>query len=1059
MGSISKFPFIGNIKIKWIYGIIYTCFFLSGLTSLIFEVLWSRQFVTVFGNSAYAISTVLCAYMAGLGVGSLFGGRLADRVKKRAVLYGLIIAAVAIWAILIPPVLNLLRTLIASLPLLFINSLLLNTLIRFFLSFIILGIPCFLLGVTMPLLVRTVTKSDDGIGLHIGMLYCLNTLGAALGCLAAGFWMIDTLGLKNTNLLTVGINIIVAIVIIAFSNPAERISTSEIIKPDLKNSNISGNSEQVIEHGIPDWLLLAVSFFNGFIGLACEVLWMRYIAFIDNVAYVFPTILCVYLLGIGLGGLLYSLLAKHIRQKVKILGIIEILLSLSILATFVVSALIFTLGPPHPIELKGMTIITVFVPTLLMGFAFPLLCTVYGTHVQKLGSKIGKIYAINTIGTVIGSLLPMFVLIPLMGIQKSLLLVSILSGIVGLSLFAFNIKKNNRPAMQLTITYAILLILYFFVIPSNLCQRVFRATNFDLGKQADILYYHEGQTGTSIVTQDRLNKCKTIYINGVSEVPALYSHQLCFKLIGDLGPILHPNPNEVLMICFGGGIAAGSTAILPQVKHLTVVDIESSVIKSAQFLSTENNNLLKNRKVAVVIDDGRNYLLMGRHKWPVIISDSTHPKSSDSWVLYTQEFYQMVRDRLTDDGIFVEWVPMHELKTAEFKIIVRTFQSVFPHTSLWITQGTDEKGDYAYYSLLAATSKPLKIDANKLKEKLNEKMTQNDLKPYDLNTPSGFLSTFLSAGETLKNWVGNGPVNTDDLPYTQYKTKYTNGNSIEAAELIEPMENIFPYLVNIGSEQAANQLKDELMLQYKVNRLSLLGALNYAYSIMPDNIRYNKMKKLYNDGINYNGELAKIYWNDPKALVYLATSMANGAGGLQATIPLYERVLEINPKDISALNVLGGNYLDEKNYKMAEKYLSQAVSLSPGFAAARFNLGLVQDKTGRHIEALKNWYKAALDPEFDRASNMVGLCVAGEGRLPEAIPWFRRALKINPISIENRLNLAFGLFQTGSKNEALYHLQYVLKLDPDNENALDMLAMMNGQEKFNNNQTSGKNNR
>ena len=167
----------------------------------------------------------------------------------------------------------------------------------------------------------------------------------------------------------------------------------------------------------------------------------------------------------------------------------------------------------------------------------------------------------------------------------------------------------------------------------------------------------------------------------------------------------------------------------------------------------------------------------------MIVSDSTHPKSGDSWVLYTQEFYRLVREHLTDDGVFVEWVPTHELRTAEFKIIVRTFQSVFPHASLWITHGIDEQGRSGTYSLLAATPGPLKIDVAKLRDRLNAEAVRRDLEPFGLHTPAGFLDTFLCAEEALRHWAGEGPVNTDDLPYTQYETRYSTGAMLNNCEL------------------------------------------------------------------------------------------------------------------------------------------------------------------------------------------------------------------------------------------------------------------------------------
>ena len=400
---------------------IYACFFLSGATSLLFEVLWSRQFVTVFGNSSYSISIVLCAYMAGIGLGGLLGGRLADRIKQRTLAFGIIQGAIAAYAMAIPSALDWLRTFVLTLPALSSHSLLISTVARFGMSFSVLVTPCFLMGTTLPLLVRVVTDSDKTIGSRIGLLYCVNTLGAALGCLVGGFLMIGTFGLRGTNQLAVGINFVIAILALALSRRADTaLSAIHTPLPTPHTERIDHNEEPEVFAR----LLLALAFLNGFAGLACEVLWIRYMSFIVNSTYVFPTILCVYLLGAGLGGLIYGLLAGRIRRPALTLGVVEMLLALSVPATFITSALLFAGGPPPPLDQKGMALLIVFLPTVLMGMAFPLLCAVYGRRVQTLGRRTGLLYAVNTAGTVLGALLPIFVLIPFLGIQKSLWLIS-----------------------------------------------------------------------------------------------------------------------------------------------------------------------------------------------------------------------------------------------------------------------------------------------------------------------------------------------------------------------------------------------------------------------------------------------------------------------------------------------------------------------------------------------------------------------------------------------------------------------------------------------------------
>jgi spermidine synthase/tetratricopeptide (TPR) repeat protein len=443
-------------------------------------------------------------------------------------------------------------------------------------------------------------------------------------------------------------------------------------------------------------------------------------------------------------------------------------------------------------------------------------------------------------------------------------------------------------------------------------------------------------------------------------------------MIGDLAPMLQANPDDVLMICFGGGIAAGATSRLGEVKHLTIVDLESSVVEAANLLSEENNGLLTNPKVHVVIDDGRNYLMMSRRKWPVIVSDATHPKTSDSWVLYTREFYRLVREHLADDGVFVEWVPMHGLCTAEFKIIVRTFQSVFPHTSMWITHGIDEQSRFSTYTLLAATPEPLKIDVARMRDRLSAEPVRQDLEPFGLHTAAGFLDTFGCAEEALRRWTGEGPVNTDDLPFTQYATRYSKAAFIGNTEIIEPMEDVWPYLTDTGSEQEANELREELALRAKANRLSLLGQTENACAMLPGDVRYRRMRHIYEQVPRYIDTLVGMYYDNPQALGFLARLRTLGPGGLSATAPIYEQVLKLDPKNASALNILGAIYIKAGLLREAEGHLRRAVRLVPNSVTTHFNLGLVLYRTGRTQEALTHMrYVLKLDPVNETARSMV----------------------------------------------------------------------------------------
>ncbi|MFO1475480.1 MAG: fused MFS/spermidine synthase [Verrucomicrobiota bacterium] len=688
------------------------CCCVSGFASLVFEVLWSRQFVTVFGNSSYAISTVLCAYMAGLGLGGIFGGRLADRVSRPLSAYAIAQAVTACWALAIPLLLGGLRDAAPDIRLLAPDSAAICTATRFLLAFALLVAPCFFMGATMPLLVRALAADTSFIGKHIGILYGWNTLGAAAGCLAAGFRLIETLGLHETNLLAAGCCALVAVAAFLLNKlqpPAPAATPATPAGPESPPPVLPASA------------LLGISFLNGFTALAAEVLWLRHLGLLNYTPYVFPTVLCVCLAGIGAGSWASRWIPTRPPRAARSLGYIQSLSGFFLAAAFAAGARIFSAGPPRPLDLAGMACLTILPPAFLMGLAFPVLGQLRAAGQLQPGRRFGGLLGANTAGTALGAVAPIFFLIPALGIRGSLLLLAAATLLSGAALL---LRARARvPAAAAALAAACLPLL----APPNLERSVFLATSFNLARHNDITFCKEGRTGTATITRDRINSCRSLYVNGICEVPLLYGDLLCFKMIGDLGPMLHPNPHDVLMVCLGGGIASGAATQIPEVQSLTVVDIESSVADAAREFAAENHDLLNNPKVRLVIDDGRNYILMSKRRWPVIISDSSHPKSADSWVLYTREFFEVVRDHLTPDGIFVQWVPFHDLRSAEFQIILRTFQSAFPHTSLWTTLGFSEQGVLTPYALLVATPEPLTIRVPQLRGRLATESVRQDL--------------------------------------------------------------------------------------------------------------------------------------------------------------------------------------------------------------------------------------------------------------------------------------------------------------------------------------------
>lgn len=863
--------------------------------------------------------------MAGLGVGGWLGGRLADRLSGRLLLYGGMQAGIGLCAAGIPVALAALRRWAPRVALLAPESLLLPSVTRFVVSFAILFVPCLLMGATLPALVRFCAELRQVMGGRIGLLYGLNTLGAAAGCFAAG-------------------------------------------------------------------------------------------------------------------------------------------------------ALIYASNPPAFLSPLAMTALTVLVPTVLMGVAFPLLCAAYTQSVATAGRSVGVIYAFNTLGAIVGSLIPVFLLIPRLGIQPSIFLMAFTYAASGalLWLAAAPLRNLLGPAGVTTLA-PLAVVLFVVAVPADLCRRVLLSTTVTLGSHNEILFYREGRTGTASVVRDRISGIKKLYINSVGEVPTSYDGMACFKLMGGLGPLLHPKPDEVLMICFGGGIAAGTAARFPEVESLEVVDLESSVVEAAHLLEDENNRLLDNPKVKVIIDDGRNYILTSQKKWPVIVSDATHPKSSDSWVLYTREFYRTVKEHLADDAVFVQWLPIHGLSPTEYRIVVRTMQSVFPHTSIWLSHGVNETGVHVGYTLLAATPERLAIDAAAWQRRLSAPAVARDLRPWGLDSAVGWWETFVCAEDALRQWVGEGPVNTDDLPFTQYRTRYSRGEECTLATFRPVLESIWPYLTNTGNQAQSAQLKDRLALHARANRLMLAGRTADALALLPEDSKVRRCRQNEAVGLRYTLALAEHHRDNARVLAWLAHTVTSRPGGSDLGLALYNRVLALEPDHAQAHNNLGvalarrGNLaravehyrraleaepryakahnnlavalMQRGELERAVDHLRQALRIEPDYAEAHDNLGIALAARGRYEDAIAHHRRAlAISPDVAETHSNLAMALARHGRLAEAISGFERALEIAPDSAKNHFNLGIALAGDGELDRASEHFRQALRIRPDYEAAQSALA-------------------
>ncbi len=745
-------------------------FFFSGVSSLVYQVVWARMLTVVFGTTLLATSTVLSAFMAGLALGSYVLGRYIDRCKHPLRIFAALEVGIGLFALFFPSISANLGNAYGALVGLQGNFYLFS-LARFGLCFALLLIPTALMGGTLPVMAKFAVRRLGRLGGRVGQLYAVNTLGAVVGVLAATFGLMEGLGLQGTTQAIAVVNFLVAGAAWLWGGQRAVGVAEEML------AKKTAHSDRIL------WGVLAGFAISGFAALGYEVAWMRLlmVSFSFNSHYEFSIVLVAFLSGLALGGWLGSRLLSRRPDLLSIFIGIQFLIgacgALSVLAFAYLSVLV---EPIQRADSWWMSRTGVFftavaimlLPTVAMGVIFPLVGQIYTRQLARLGRGIGDIGAVNSLGAVGGAFVTGFVLIPLLGTEWSVKVLAALNGLVGLTLALIS-QQRKRLVWGGAAGLAFLLVL----VPSDVLRRIAEP----VAVNRELVFYQEGAEGV-ITVEQQTDGFRKMALNGGGQVPTDYSSLQIFRLLGHLPLLLHPDPQEVLVVSLGGGIALGGAAQY-EPRRITCVELVPEVIDAARLHFGEfNHHVLENPtawNIELVIDDGRNFLLSSRDTYQIITGDATHPTSADSWVLYTKEFYELCRAHLSTDGIMAQWLPFHGLPPDDYKTIVRTFQHVFPHATLWRSNN---------YSIMVGTMQPQAIDWELINEKMAPPRVYRSLEDIDMGNAFALLNSLVIDEVALRRYVGEGPLNTDDHPYISFVSPkgYSSGSW-------EVLEDLAPY--------------------------------------------------------------------------------------------------------------------------------------------------------------------------------------------------------------------------------------------------------------------------
>lgn len=546
---------------------ILALFFFSGAVGLIYEVVWNRMLTLVFGSTVFAVTTVLTAFMAGMALGSYYLGRYADKHKNPLKIYAYLEIGIGIYAAIIPLILAGTDFIYVFLHHALNANFYLFSIVRFILCFIVLVIPTTLMGGTLPVMSKALTNKTNRIGWTVGALYSINTFGAVIGCFLAGFVLVHAMGVLLTTYLSAGLNIIIALIVLLVfvRRNLFAVKSGSKEKEDIKDETqiLPKNSGRIA---------LIIFGISGFCALAYEVLWTRVLVlFLGSTGYAFATMLSAFLCGIAIGSILMARFADKRKDLLTTLGIVQIVIALSAILLIPVYGKLYDIGMTFTgagwlnffLSRYALSFLVMLVPTIFMGATFPLVTRIYANSISQLGKSIGNVYSVNTLGSIFGSFFAGFVFIPLIGIQRSILLMSFLNvagGIIALVLcLKYWRSKNNKRAVASHIVYiaiaVLVVIIASFVIDTGQPLTKYTAVFKGPGESNKLLFYKEG-VDTSVTVVEDTEGIRRVFVDTNQAAEDSRWDMPSHNIIGHIPILLHPNPKEALVIGFGMGVTS-----------------------------------------------------------------------------------------------------------------------------------------------------------------------------------------------------------------------------------------------------------------------------------------------------------------------------------------------------------------------------------------------------------------------------------------------------------------------------------------------------------------------
>jgi len=782
----------------------------SGCAALIYEIVWFEMLQLSVGSSAVSLGVLLGTFMGGMCIGSLALSRVISRRHHPLKVYAALelgVGAFGLLALVLLPIAGSVYLSIAGhgMP---------GFLLRGAVAAICLLPPTFAMGATLPAIARWVETTPRGVS-WLGFFYGGNTAGAVLGCMVTGFYLLRKYDVQTTTFVAVALNIIVASSAFYLS----RVTPSGAAESDARvatDETPAGTN-----------LVYAAIALSGMTALGAEVVWTRlFTLLLGGTTYTFSIILSVFLIGIGLGSSVGSYAARQLVRPRLALGLVQLALMAAIAWTAwqVTSQLPYwptnpelTTRPWFQFQIDFVRCAWAILPAaFLWGASFPLALASVASPGQDAGRMVGRVYAANTVGAIVGALFTSLVIIAAVGTQQTQRMLIVLAAIgAGLMLVPIFVKSSRkaqfatRSVVWAAVTAFCAVFLAWGIAPvPALLVAYGRFSSPRYFNHGDFVYVGEGMNSSpavSVLSNGVVNYHNAGKVQASSEPQDMRLQ----RMLGHFTTLVPLHPRSVLVIGCGAGVTAGAVSISPLVERVTIAEIEPLVPQVAsKYFGEFNYNVIKNPKVHVVIDDARHFLGTTTEKFDAITSDPFDPWVKGAASLYTKEFWELAKSHLNPGGVVTVFVQLYEAGAPAVKSEIASFLQAFPGGIVWANNYNGAGYDVV---LMGRQAEPTTIDVDSMEARLASPqfaIVAQSLHEIGINSAIDLLGTYTAQAPQLKDWLADAQLNLDKNLRLQYLAGL-GLNKYEQAEIYAAMARNRAYPENLftGSPPALAALR------------------------------------------------------------------------------------------------------------------------------------------------------------------------------------------------------------------------------------------------------------